>query len=87
MALNSRLQTYQILTNDDQMLILCLSIFINTVTRNINGNLAKMQLNKKVNALSEKISSHFAAVVEEIACQLGRVTFERKMLEPFLLYA
>ena len=44
-------------------------------------------LNKKVNALSKKISSHFAAVVEEIACQLGRVTFERKMLEPFLLYA
>ena len=33
MTLNSRLQTYQILTNDDQMLILCLSYFINTVIR------------------------------------------------------
>ena len=51
------------------------------------NKLLKIKLNKKVNALSEKILSHFAAVVEEIACQLGRVTFERKMLEPFLLYA
>ena len=51
------------------------------------NKLLKIKLNKKVNALSEKMSSHFAAVVEEIACQLGRVTFERKMLEPFLLYA
>ena len=31
MALNSRLQTYQILTNDGQMLVLCLSYFISTV--------------------------------------------------------
>ena len=30
-ALNSPLQTYQILTNDDQMLILCLSCFKTTV--------------------------------------------------------
>ena len=30
-ALNSQLQPYQILTNDDQMLILCLSYFITTV--------------------------------------------------------
>ena len=31
LALNSQLQAYQILTNDDQMLILCLSYFITTV--------------------------------------------------------
>ena len=31
LALNSELQTYQILTNDDQMLNLCLSYFIATV--------------------------------------------------------
>ena len=31
LTLNSQLQTYQILTNDDQMLILCLSYFITTV--------------------------------------------------------
>ena len=31
LALNLQLQTYQILTNDDQMLILCLSYFIATV--------------------------------------------------------
>ena len=31
MALNSQQQTNQILTNDDQMLILCLSYFITTV--------------------------------------------------------
>ena len=33
MTLNSQLQTYQILTNDDQLLILCLSYFITTVAR------------------------------------------------------
>ena len=32
LALNSQLQTYQILTNDDQMLILCLPYFITTVS-------------------------------------------------------
>ena len=32
MALNSQLQTYQILTNDYQMLILCHSYFITTVS-------------------------------------------------------
>ena len=31
-TLNSQLQTYQILTNDDQMLILCLSYVITTVS-------------------------------------------------------
>ena len=31
LALNSRLQTYHILTNNEQMLILCLSYFIATV--------------------------------------------------------
>ena len=31
LALNSQLKTYQILINDDQMLILCLSYFITTV--------------------------------------------------------
>ena len=31
MALDSRLETYQILTNDDQMLILCLSYFITKI--------------------------------------------------------
>ena len=31
LTLNSQLQTYQILTNDDQMFILCLSYFITTV--------------------------------------------------------
>ena len=30
-ALNSHLETYQILTNDDQMLIFCLSYFITTL--------------------------------------------------------
>jgi hypothetical protein len=34
LALNSQLQTYQIVTNDDQMLILCLSYFITTVPLN-----------------------------------------------------
>ena len=29
--LTSQLQTYQILTNDDQMFILCLSYFVTTV--------------------------------------------------------
>jgi hypothetical protein len=33
LALNSQLRTYQILTNDDQMLILCLSYFITTVPK------------------------------------------------------
>ena len=33
-ALNSQLQPYQMLTNDDQMLILCLSYFITTVSGN-----------------------------------------------------
>jgi hypothetical protein len=31
LVLNSKLQTYQILTNDDQMLNMCLSYFITTV--------------------------------------------------------
>ena len=31
MTLNSQLQTYQILTNNDQMFLLCLSDFITTV--------------------------------------------------------
>ena len=31
-SLNSQLQPYQILTNDDQMLIFCLSYFITTVS-------------------------------------------------------
>ena len=31
LTLNPQLQTYQILTNDDQMFILCLSYFITTV--------------------------------------------------------
>ena len=31
LALDSRLEAYQILTNDDQMLIFCLSYFITTV--------------------------------------------------------
>ena len=47
LASNSRLQTYQILANNDQMLIYCLSISINTVSRNNNENLAKMHLIKK----------------------------------------
>ena len=34
LILNSQLQTHQILTNDDQMLILCLSYFITTVSGN-----------------------------------------------------
>ena len=33
-ALNSQLQPYQMLTNDDQMLILCLYYFITTVSGN-----------------------------------------------------
>ena len=33
LTLNSQLQTYQILTNNDQMLILCLSYFITTVQK------------------------------------------------------
>ena len=33
LALNSQLLTFQILTNDVQMLILCLSYFITTVTQ------------------------------------------------------
>ena len=35
MALNSQLQTYQILTNDVQMLILWLSYFFTTVKRSL----------------------------------------------------
>ena len=31
LAVSSQLQTYQILKNDDQMLILCLSYFITTL--------------------------------------------------------
>ena len=34
LALNSQLQTYKILKNDDRMLILCLSYFITTVFKN-----------------------------------------------------
>ena len=33
MALNTQLQTYQILTNNDQMLIVCLSYFVTTVIK------------------------------------------------------
>ena len=33
LALDSSLQTYQILTNDDEMLILCLSYFSTTVIK------------------------------------------------------
>ena len=35
LTLNSQLQTYQILTTDDQMTILCLSYFITTVTSSV----------------------------------------------------
>ena len=34
-ALNSQLQTYQILTDDDQMLILCLSYSITSLTQKV----------------------------------------------------
>ena len=37
MALDSQQQSYQILTNDDEMLILCLSHFITTVKRRFEG--------------------------------------------------
>ena len=38
-TLNSLPQTYQILKNDDQLLILCLSYFITTVARNYLNDL------------------------------------------------
>ena len=36
LTLNSQLETYQILTNDDKMLILCLSYFITTLHKMIH---------------------------------------------------
>ena len=39
MALDSQQQSYQILTNDDEMLILCLSYFITTALVNLTGEL------------------------------------------------
>ena len=40
LALNSRLQPYQILKNDDQMLILCLSYFFTTVKKVVQAKTA-----------------------------------------------
>ena len=45
-ALNAQLQSNQVLTNDDQMLILCLSYFITTVKQNLDSRLAFMNVHK-----------------------------------------
>ena len=47
MILNLQLRTYQVLTNDDQMLVLCLSYIMTTVLKN------------ERNRLIEKVSASF----------------------------
>ena len=51
-TLNSKLQTYQIWTNNDQMPILCLSYFITTVTTPLLKQTQKRKLHNRINASS-----------------------------------
>ena len=66
MTLNSRLQTYQILTNDDQVFILCRSYFITSV--HIEYNILNTYINvrstcdKNLGDFSQEIRNHHITI-------------------------